>query len=200
LEDYFAGVGGGANFGGRAVVEDDFGGWGVDDDPGGGIGEAGDVDAGIGGEGSGEDVEGDVDAGGAFVADGDGDQPAGIVTFAGGDEAGLDVDDGEVGEAAIAEDPVGEEPAEILAAGFFQELLEGYGRDGGVGGSDGLVAEFGEGLLEGFVAGDTAEHPPDGGGFAAIVELVGGGDERFACRSGGGVGFLLGVEANFRDV
>ncbi len=28
LEDYFAGVGGGADFGGRAVVEDDLGGGG----------------------------------------------------------------------------------------------------------------------------------------------------------------------------
>ena len=132
LEDDFAGVGGGADFGGGAVVEDDFGGWGVHDDAGGGVGEAGDVDAGVGGEGSGEDGEGDVDGGGAVVADGDGDEPAGVVTFAGGDEAGLDVDDGEVGEAAVAEDPVGEEPAEVFAAGFFEELLEGDGLDGGV--------------------------------------------------------------------
>jgi len=158
------------------------------------------VDAGVGGEGSGEDVEGDVDGGGAFVADGDGDEPAGVVTLAGGNEAGLDVDDGKVGEAAIAEDPVGEEPAEIFAAGFFEELLEGYGRDGGVGGGDRLVAEFGEGLLEGFVADDAAEHPPDGGGFAAVVEFVGSGDERLADGGGGGVGFLLSFEAYLGDV
>ncbi len=98
------------------------------------------------------------------------------MTFAGGEEAGFDGDDREVGEAAIAEDPVGEEPAEIFAAGFFEELLEGYGLDGGVVGGRGLVAKFDESLLEGFVAGDAAEHPPDGGGFAAVVELVGSGD------------------------
>ena len=73
LEDYFAGVGGGADFRGAAVVEDDFGGWSVHDDAGGGIGEAGDVDARVGGEGSGENVERDVDGGGTVVADGDGD-------------------------------------------------------------------------------------------------------------------------------
>ena len=114
------------------------------------------------------------------------------MTFAGGHEAGFYVDDGEVGEAAIAEDPVGEEPAEIFAAGLFEELLEGYGLDGGVVGGEGLVAPFGEGLLEGFVAGDVAEHPPDGGGFAAVVELVGGGDEGLAGGSGGGVGLPAG--------
>ena len=54
------------------------------------------------------------------------------MTFAGGDGAGFDVDDGEVGEAAIAENPVGEEPAQIFATGFFEELFEGYGLDGGV--------------------------------------------------------------------
>jgi len=73
LEDYFAGVGGGADFGGAAVVEDDFGGWGVHDDAGGRVREAGDVNAGVGGEGPGENVEGDVDGGSAVVADGDGD-------------------------------------------------------------------------------------------------------------------------------
>jgi len=133
LEDYFAGVGGGADFGGAAVVEDDLGGWGVHDDAGGRVGESGDVDAGGGGEVSGEDGEGDVDGGGSIVVDGDGDEPAGVVTFAGGDLAGLDVGDGEVGEAAVAEDPVGEEPAEIFAAGLFEEFFEGDGLDGGVG-------------------------------------------------------------------
>jgi len=122
------------------------------------------------------------------------------VTFAGGHEAGLHVDDGEVREATIAEDPIGEEPAEIFAAGFFEEFLKGYGLNGGVGGSGRLVAEFGEGLLQGFVADDAAEHPPDGGGFAAVVELVGGGDERLAGGSVGGVGLLLGVEAYLGDV
>ena len=73
LEDYFAGVASGADFGGAAVVEDYFGGWGVHDDAGGGVGEARDVNAGVGGEGSGENVEGDVDGRSAFVADGDGD-------------------------------------------------------------------------------------------------------------------------------
>ena len=37
MEDYFAGVGGGADFGGSAVVEDDFAWWGVHDDAGGGV-------------------------------------------------------------------------------------------------------------------------------------------------------------------
>jgi hypothetical protein len=122
------------------------------------------------------------------------------VTFAGGHETGLDVDDSEVGKAAVAEDPIGEEPGEVFATGFFEELLEGYGLDGGIGGSGRLVAEFGEGLLEGFVAGDAAEHPPDGGGFAAVVDLVGGGYEGLAGGGGGGVGFLLGVEAYLRNV
>ena len=132
--------------------------------------------------------------------DRDGDEPAGVVTLTGGDEAGLYVGDGEVGEAAVAEDPVGEEPAQVFAAGFFEELLEGYGLDGGVVGGKGLVAGFGEGLLEGLVAGDRAEHPPDGGGFAAVVEFVGGGDEGLAGGGGAGVGFPLGFEAYFGDV
>ena len=56
-----------------------------------------------------------------------------------------------------------------------------------------VLAQFGKGLLEGFVAGDAAEHPPDGSGFAAVVELVGGGDERFAGGGGGGVGLPAAV-------
>ena len=55
-------------------------------------------------------------------------------------------------------------------------------------------------MLEGFVAGDAAEHTPDGGGFAAVVELAGGGDEGLAGGGVGGVRFLLGVEAYFGDV
>ena len=65
---------------------------------------------------------------------------------------------------------------------------------------EGLGTPLGEGLLEGLVAGDAAEHPPDGGGFAAVVELVGGGDEGLAGGGGVGVGGLLGVEADFGDV
>jgi len=200
LEDYLAGMSGGADFGGAAVVEDDLCGWGVHDDAGGGVGEAGDVDAGVGGEGSGENIEGDIDSGGAVVMDGDGDEPAGVVTFSGGKDAGFDVDNGEVGKAAVAKDPVGEEPAEILAAGLLKELFEADSLDGGIVGGEGLVAPFGEGLLEGLIAGDIAEHPPDGRSFAAIVELVGGGDEGLADGSRGGVGCLRRIEANFSDV
>ena len=200
MKDNFAGVGGSADFGSAAVVEDDFGGRGVHDDASGGVGEAGDVDAGIGGEGSGEDVQGNVDSGRAVVMYGNGDQPAGVVTFAGGDEAGLNVEDGEVGQAAIAEDPVREEPAKVFATGLFEELFEADGLDAGVVGGEGLVAPFDEGLLKGFVAGDVAEHPPDSGGFAAVVKLVGGGDEGLANGGGGGVRCLLGVKADLGDV
>ena len=159
LGDDFVGVGGDADLWDGAVVEDDLGGWGFDDDAVGDVGEAGDADAFGGGEGSCvavEDGEGDVDGGRAGVVHGDGDEPAAVVTFAGGELAGLDADDGEVGEAAVAEDPVGEEPAEIFAGGFFEELFESDGLDGGVVVGEGLRTPGGESLLEGFVAGDAA--------------------------------------------
>ncbi len=159
-----------------------------------------DEDALGGGEGAGRDGEGDFDGGCAVVVDGDGDEPAAVVAFAGGKLAGLDGGDGEVGEAAIAEDPIGEEPAEVLAGGFFEELFEADGLNRGVVVGEGLVAPVGERLLEGVIAGDGAEHPPDGGGFAAVVELIGGGDEGLAGGGRGGVGGLLGVEAGFGDV
>lgn len=73
MENYRAGVGGGADFGGAAVVEDDLGGWRVHDDAGGGVGESGDADADGGGKVSGLDGEGDFDLGGGVVMDGDGD-------------------------------------------------------------------------------------------------------------------------------
>ena len=55
-------------------------------------------------------------------------------------------------------------------------------------------------MLQRLVAGDAAEHPPDSGGFAAVVELTGSGDEGFAGGGGVRVGGLLGVEAYLGDV
>ncbi len=77
------------------------------------------------------------------------------MTLAGGEQARLDIDDGEVGKAAVAQHPVGEEPAEIFAAGLVEELLEGDGLDGGVVRGEslrvlaGLLAPVAESLLEG---------------------------------------------------
>ena len=199
-KDDVAGVGCDAYLGRAAVVEDDLGGWGLDEDAVADVREAGNADAGGGGEGAGVDGERDFDGGGSGVVDGDGDEPAAVVTLAGGKLARLDGDDGEVGEATVAEDPVREEPAEIFATGLFEELFEGDGLNGGVIAGDGLDAPVGEGLLEGEIAGDAAKHPPDGGGLAAVVELVGGEDEGLADRGGGGVGCLFGIEAGFGDV
>ena len=43
------------------------------------------------------------------------------------DLAGSDVGDAEVGQAAIAVDPVVEEPAQVLVGGLFDGALEAFG-------------------------------------------------------------------------
>ena len=65
---------------------------------------------------------------------------------------------------------------------------------------DGLGAPGGQGLLKGLVRDDAAEHPPDGCGLAAEVELFGGGDEGLAGGGGGGVGGFFGFEVWLGDV
>jgi hypothetical protein len=85
-----------------AVVEDDLRGWRFDQDAVGEVGEARNVDTGGGTESSGADDKRNFDGGGSGVVHGDGDEPSAVVTFARGKLAGLNVDDGEVGEAAVA--------------------------------------------------------------------------------------------------
>ena len=191
-EDEVAGVDAGLGLGNGAVVDFDLRGCAGEDDAGGAGGAAGDAKALSLGGGGGADGYGDVGCGVAVVANHHGDQPAGGEAAGGVDLAGSDAFDGEVGQAAIAIDPVREEPAEIFVGG----LLEGALEAGGVGVELGIEAVGFEGLLEGVVTDEGAELPPDGGGFGAVEEVAGGGDETGASGAdgwdgvgGGGDGF-----------
>ena len=128
-------------------------------------------------------MTGHLGCGVAVVAYLDGDEPSGGQAGARGELAGGDADNGEVGQAAVAVDPVVEEPVEVLVRDFFQRALEA----GGVAVEACVEAVGLQGLLEGVVADDGAEHPPDGGGLGAVEDVSGGGDQAGACGADGGV-------------
>ncbi len=182
FEGEVAGVEGGLLFGGGAVVELDLSGWCWKDVALGDGGEGGDAEAFDGFERAAAEDERDVSSGSTVVVDGDGDEPADVVTLASGELARFDRDDAEVGKAAVVEDPVAEEPCEVFAGGFFEEVLEADGLCVRAGVQEGLRAPGGERAGEGVFSDESSEHPEDGCGLAAEVEFGGGGDEGLARR------------------
>src|SRR5581483_10450745 len=141
------GVVGEAGFGDAAVVDDDLGGLDGGVDAGAGFFAGFYEDAGGAFAAGDDDGDGDFGGGGAGVLDGDGGEELSAENL-----TGVGADDFEIGEAAVAVDPVIEKPLEILFGFGFDELLE----VGGVVIVGGLVA--GDGGGEGVIADHVAEH------------------------------------------
>ena len=116
----------------------------------------------------------------AIVAYDDGDQPPVGKAGAAHKLAGGDAFDAEVGEAAVAIDPVVEEPVQILVRELFQRMLH----------AGGVVVELRgeavglERLLQRVIAEDGAEHPPDCGGLGAVEDVAGCGGQAQGVRAG----------------
>ena len=190
-EGELAGVNTGLGLWDAAVVDLDLLRFGGEDEASGGCGPARNAQSlGVGGCG-GADGDGDFGCGVTVVAYLDGDHPTCGQTGARGEWAGGDVGDTEVGQAAVAVDPVVEEPVEIFVGGSFECVLQA----GGIAVELSLEAVCLQGLLERVVADDGAEHPPDGRGLGAVEDLAGGVGEAGArdavglCCVAGRLGF-----------
>ena len=128
----------GLGFGDGAVVDLDLGWLALDEDALDGLAAGGNQQA-LGDRGrGGADGYGNFGGGVAAIGYVNGDQP---VARRGG--AGKDARDGQVGQALVGIDPVGEEPGEIAArSGIFEETFEGAagGAGGGGRGASGRVS------------------------------------------------------------
>ena len=119
-------MGGGAEFGGGAVVHFDVVRGALEEDADAGAGVGGDAEAfcdlgvACGGSAGGANGDGDFGDGIALVRDFNGNEIASELGFAIAFGAGGDMGDGEVRQAAVAVDPVAEEPREFPARSAFE--------------------------------------------------------------------------------
>ncbi len=110
--------------GDSAVVDLDLLRYSFKENAGGDGGVGSDVDSLGGGEGAGADRDGNIDGHLAGVVDLYGDQRADALAVTSRHVSRGDIDDGEVGEAAVVVDPVVEDAGQVFAGGGFEDALK----------------------------------------------------------------------------